>query len=69
MQSRTKGQVKTESMLCQTENPVMAIPALELHGIPERPRILVAEDQTDVVMALHLLLKRNGYEADFVKCP
>ena len=47
----------------------MAIPALELHGIPERPRILVAEDQTDVVMALHLLLKRNGYEAEFVKCP
>lgn len=47
----------------------MAIPALELHGIPERPRILVAEDQTDVVLALHLLLKRNGYEAEFVKCP
>jgi phosphoserine phosphatase RsbU/P len=68
MQSRTKGQIK-ESMLCQTDNPVMAIPALELHGIPERPRILVAEDQTDVVMALHLLLKRNGYEAEFVKCP
>ena len=69
MQSRTKGQAKPENMLCQTENPVMAIPALELHGIPERPRVLVAEDQADVVMALHLLLKRNGYEAEFVKCP
>jgi phosphoserine phosphatase RsbU/P len=56
-------------MLCQTENPVMALPAVEIHGIPERPRILVAEDQTDVVLALHLLLKRNGYEAEFVKCP
>jgi sigma-B regulation protein RsbU (phosphoserine phosphatase) len=70
MQSRTNARViKEHNMLCQTENPVMALPALELHGIPERPRILVAEDQTDVVMALHLLLKRNGYEAEFVKCP
>jgi|SRR6185437_4241740 len=57
-------------MLCQqTENPVMAYPAINPLTLPGRPRILVAEDQADVVAALHLLLKRNGYEAEFVSSP
>jgi len=34
-----------------------------------RPRVLVAEDQDDVIAALRLLLKNNGYEVDFVKSP
>ena len=35
----------------------------------ERPRVLVAEDQEDVIAALRLLLKNNGYDVDFVKSP
>lgn len=38
-------------------------------GYDARPHILVAEDQGDVIAALHLLLKTNGYEAEFVKSP
>ena len=34
-----------------------------------RPRVLVAEDQEDVIAALHLLLKSAGYEAEFVRSP
>lgn len=57
------------NMICQTESPMMAYPALKFHGFPGRPRILVAEDQADVIAALHLLLKRNGYEAEFASSP
>jgi phosphoserine phosphatase RsbU/P len=46
-----------------------AHPALEFHVSPGRPRVLVAEDQADVIAALHLLLKRNGYEAEFASSP
>ncbi len=56
-------------MICQTDIHTMAIPALELASFANRPRILVAEDQPDVIAALHLLLKRNGYEAEFVSSP
>ncbi|MCU1286256.1 MAG: response regulator receiver modulated serine phosphatase [Acidobacteriales bacterium] len=35
----------------------------------ERPRILVAEDQEDVIEALRLLLKVHGYDAEFVDNP
>jgi phosphoserine phosphatase RsbU/P len=47
----------------------MAYPAANLYSIGGRPRVLVAEDQADVVAALHLLLKRHGYEAEFVNSP
>jgi len=47
----------------------MAYPPLEVCGLPQRPRVLVAEDQADVIAALHLLLKRSGYEAVFVSSP
>jgi len=33
------------------------------------PRILVADDQTDVLTALRLLLKKEGYETEFVSSP
>lgn len=33
------------------------------------PRILVADDQTDVLTALRLLLKKEGYETEFVISP
>ncbi|HYX53947.1 MAG TPA: SpoIIE family protein phosphatase [Candidatus Limnocylindrales bacterium] len=40
-----------------------------IHGFTSRPRVLVAEDQEDVIAALRLLLKNNGYDVDFVKSP
>jgi phosphoserine phosphatase RsbU/P len=40
-----------------------------MQGFPVRPRVLVAEDQEDVIAALHLLLKSAGYEAEFVRSP
>ena len=33
------------------------------------PRILVADDQPDVLEALRLLLKSEGYQTDTVKSP
>lgn len=47
----------------------MAFPAPTFHGLAGRPRVLVAEDQSDVIAALQLLLKRNGYDAEFVSTP
>ena len=38
-------------------------------NISERPHVLVAEDQEDVIAALRLLLKNNGYDVDFVRSP
>src|SRR2546421_7737178 len=35
----------------------------------ERARILVAEDQQDILEALRLLLKAHGYAAEFVSSP
>jgi len=43
--------------------------AQEVAGLAERPRVLVAEDQDDVLTALGLLLKSNGYDTEFVKSP
>jgi sigma-B regulation protein RsbU (phosphoserine phosphatase) len=60
---------KATKMICQTDIHAMAIPAPELASFAKRPRVLVAEDQPDVIAALHLLLKRNGYEAEFVSSP
>lgn len=34
-----------------------------------KPRVLIADDQTDVLAALHLLLKPEGYEIDVVASP
>lgn len=57
-------------MICQQENRTMAHAATtELLIRPERPRVLVAEDQQDVIEALRLLLKSSGYEAEFVNSP
>jgi phosphoserine phosphatase RsbU/P len=38
-------------------------------GTPERPRILVADDQPDVLLALRLLLKAEGFEIEAVDSP
>src|SRR5215471_1756646 len=56
-------------MICETQNGTMAFMAQELAGLAERPRVLVAEDQDDVLTALGLLLKSNGYDTEFVKSP
>ncbi len=44
----------------------------ELHTpvqFPPRPRILVADDQPDVLEALRLLLKHDGYEIEVANSP
>jgi sigma-B regulation protein RsbU (phosphoserine phosphatase) len=51
-------------MMASVESPVMAIPA------PARPyRVLVCDDQPDVLHAMQLLLKGQGYEAVTVDSP
>ncbi len=47
----------------------MASPVIDMKGFPVRPRVLVAEDQEDVIAALHLLLKSAGYETELVRSP
>jgi DNA-binding NtrC family response regulator len=45
-------------------------PALVTSGMPEAaPRILIADDQPDVLEALRLLLKGEGYQTEAVKSP
>src|SRR5215510_15520793 len=56
-------------MICETQSGTMASRAQEVAGLSERPRVLVAEDQDDVLTALGLLLKSNGYDTEFVKSP
>lgn len=41
----------------------------ELIGSPRRPRVLVSEDHEDVLVAIGLLLKSNGFDAEFVSSP
>ena len=53
-------------MIRTAESYPMASPVFDMQGFPVRPRVLVAEDQEDVIAALHLLLKSAGYEAEFV---
>ncbi len=64
-----QGKSKRNFMMVHTQNPVVPFPNTELYGFPTRPRVLVAEDQDDVIAALHLLLKNNGYQVEFVKSP
>lgn len=56
-------------MICEAPTGVMASMAKEIVASPERPRVLVAEDQDDVLAAIGLLLKSNGYDTEFVKSP
>lgn len=63
------GAIKNDGMIGQTKNSLVAYPLWELDGKAERARILVAEDQADVIVALKLLLKRNAFEAEFVSSP
>src|SRR5262249_61015311 len=56
-------------MICETQNGTMASMAQEVAGLSERPRVLIAEAQDDVLTALGLLLKSNGDDTEFVKSP
>jgi phosphoserine phosphatase RsbU/P len=56
-------------MICETESSTMAYAAAASSSFPGVRRVLVAEDQEDVVAALKLLLKNSGYDAEFVKSP
>ena len=56
-------------MICEAQSGPMASMAQMKIGFSERPRVLVSEDQDDVLTALGLLLKSNGYDTEFVKSP
>lgn len=56
-------------MICGAQSEPMATMAQARTGVSERPRVLVSEDQDDVLTALGLLLKSNGYDTEFVKSP
>lgn len=56
-------------MICEAPTGIMASMAKEIVASSERPRVLVAEDQDDVLAAIGLLLKSNGYDTEFVKSP
>ena len=56
-------------MVCETPTEERVVVANEIGGFSERPRVLVAEDQDDVLAAIGLLLKNNGYDTEFVKSP
>jgi sigma-B regulation protein RsbU (phosphoserine phosphatase) len=56
-------------MICDAQNDRMPYLGKDTATASERPRVLVAEDQEDVLAAIELLLKSNGYEAEFVKSP
>jgi sigma-B regulation protein RsbU (phosphoserine phosphatase) len=56
-------------MIRETEMGAMVFVAEEIAGISKRSCVLVAEDQDDVLAAIGLLLKGNGYDAEFVKSP
>lgn len=56
-------------MIYQAQSSAQAAMAREIAGPSDRPRVLVSEDQDDVLAAIGLLLKSNGYEAEFVKSP
>jgi sigma-B regulation protein RsbU (phosphoserine phosphatase) len=51
-------------MMATVQDPVVSIPAA-----PRPYRVLVCDDQPDVLQALHLLLKGQGYEAVTVDSP
>lgn len=57
-------------MICATESSIMPYAVSTENSLfPSVRRVLVAEDQEDVVAALKLLLKNSGYDAEFVKSP
>ncbi len=56
-------------MISEATNYPMGSIAQPILETAERPRVLVAEDQEDVIAALRLLLKNNGYDVDFVQSP
>jgi serine phosphatase RsbU (regulator of sigma subunit) len=56
-------------MVSETGYETMAHAVTDIHGFPGTRRVLVAEDQEDVIAALRLLLKNNGYNAEFVCSP
>src|SRR5579872_4680937 len=56
-------------MISEIPGGAAASTAQEVTAPVERPSVLVAEDQDDVLAAIGLLLKNNGFDADFVKSP
>ena len=55
--------------MVRSEREAAAPVTSELASAYRRPRVLVSEDHEDVLVAIGLLLKGNGFETEFVKSP
>ena len=56
-------------MICGVESNGKPTTASQFAGNRQRPAVLVCEDHEDVLAAISLLLKSNGYEGSFVQTP
>lgn len=56
-------------MICERESSVTAPVTNLIAENLKRSRVLVVEDRDDVLAAIGMLLKANGYDAEFVKSP
>ncbi|HET9407934.1 MAG TPA: SpoIIE family protein phosphatase [Candidatus Sulfotelmatobacter sp.] len=56
-------------MIVQLSSDVNALVPSSKSSGSRRPRVLVAEDNDDVLAALGMLLKSNGYDAELVQTP
>ena len=57
-------------MNCETPVKTVMPPAGSAPALcPVRPRALIADDQSDVLEALRLLLKHDGYEVEVANSP
>lgn len=56
-------------MICRTETEAGNSPISCFSYSSERPAVLVSEDHDDVLMAIGLLLKNNGFDCEFSKSP
>ena len=56
-------------MICGIQSDATATMANRMAGPSRRPAVLVSEDHDDVLSAIGLLLKSNGFDSEFVKSP
>src|SRR5215470_5347763 len=64
-----RSKLKTSHMPISTSKPRDAVTAAVTGNRGEAPRILAADDQRDILQALELLLKPEGYKVDSVQSP
>jgi len=56
-------------VICGIQSDAMGAEMTPIAGPYRRPTVLVSEDHDDVLSAIGLLLKNNGFDGEFVKSP